>query len=179
MDFSPPGSSVHGDSPGKNTGEGCHALFQGSSWPRDLTQVSCIAGRFFTTEPRGKPLRQHYWMNKGIKSTGFARALQSSRGQEGLVAPVIRWSRPGLLRRAFHRSPSCSAGQTLQAVLKLFLPHQKNLFVYVQFSRSVVSDSLRPHKLQHARPPCPSPTAAVRTPKYMFIHIPKIPKYHK
>ena len=28
----------------------------------------------------------------------------------------------------------------------------------VRFSRSVVSDSLRPHGLQHARPPCPSPT---------------------
>ena len=28
----------------------------------------------------------------------------------------------------------------------------------VQFNRSVVSDSLRPHRLQHARPPCPSPT---------------------
>ena len=27
-----------------------------------------------------------------------------------------------------------------------------------QFSRSVVSDSLRPHELQYARPPCPSPT---------------------
>ena len=29
----------------------------------------------------------------------------------------------------------------------------------VQFSRSVMSDSLRPYRLQHARPPCPSPTA--------------------
>ena len=28
----------------------------------------------------------------------------------------------------------------------------------VQFSRSVVSDSLQPHKPQHTRPPCPSPT---------------------
>ena len=28
-DCSPPGSSVHGDSPGKNTGVGCHALLQG------------------------------------------------------------------------------------------------------------------------------------------------------
>ena len=27
---------------------------------------------------------------------------------------------------------------------------------FIQFSRSVVSDSLRPHELQHARPPCPS-----------------------
>ena len=31
----------------------------------------------------------------------------------------------------------------------------------VQFSRSVVSDSLRPHGLQHVRPPCPSPTPGV------------------
>ena len=31
----------------------------------------------------------------------------------------------------------------------------------VQFSRSVVSDSLRPHESQHARPPCPSPTPRV------------------
>ena len=29
MDYGPPGSSVHGDSPGKNTGVGCHALLQG------------------------------------------------------------------------------------------------------------------------------------------------------
>ena len=31
----------------------------------------------------------------------------------------------------------------------------------VQFSRSVVSDSLRPHEPQDARPPCPSPTPRV------------------
>ena len=31
----------------------------------------------------------------------------------------------------------------------------------VQFSRSVVSDSLRPHESQHARPPCPSPNPGV------------------
>ena len=29
MDYSLPGSSVHGDSPDKNTGVGCHALLQG------------------------------------------------------------------------------------------------------------------------------------------------------
>ena len=32
-----------------------------------------------------------------------------------------------------------------------------------QFSRSVVSDSLQPHELQHARPPCPSPTPGVHS----------------
>ena len=36
-----------------------------------------------------------------------------------------------------------------------------NLFSSVQFSHSVVSDSLQPHKLQHARPPCPSSTPGV------------------
>ena len=34
-------------------------------------------------------------------------------------------------------------------------------FNSLQFNRSVVSDSLRPHELQHARPPCPSPTPGV------------------
>ena len=33
----------------------------------------------------------------------------------------------------------------------------------VQFSCSIVSHSLRPHELQHARPPCPSPTPGVHS----------------
>ena len=33
----------------------------------------------------------------------------------------------------------------------------------VQFSRSVMSDSLRPHESQHARPPCPLPTPGVHS----------------
>ena len=36
-----------------------------------------------------------------------------------------------------------------------------NQFNSVQFSRSVVSDSLRPHESKHARPPYPSPTPGV------------------
>ena len=48
MDCSPPGFSVHGDSLSKNTGVGCHFLFQGifSTW--GLNRVSCITGGFFT-----------------------------------------------------------------------------------------------------------------------------------
>ena len=37
----------------------------------------------------------------------------------------------------------------------------------VQFSCSVMSDSLRPHGLQHARPPCPSPTPQVYSNSYL------------
>ena len=53
----------------------------------------------------------------------------------------------------------------------MFYPSQMNICTFeikcgpwnssVQFSRSVVSDSLRPHGPQHARPPCPSPTPRV------------------
>ena len=40
---------------------------------------------------------------------------------------------------------------------EIYLPS----FSSVQFSRSVMSDTLRPHESQHARPPCPSPTPGV------------------
>ena len=45
MNYSSPGSSVHGGSPGKNTRVGCHALLQGIFRPRDqilFSYVSCI-----------------------------------------------------------------------------------------------------------------------------------------
>ena len=45
---------------------------------------------------------------------------------------------------------------TYKAFLGLF-------HVTVQFSRSVVFDCLRPHGLQHTRPPCPSPTPGVHS----------------
>ena len=38
-----------------------------------------------------------------------------------------------------------------------------HLFSSVQFSCSVVSNSLWPHESQHARPPCPSPTPGARS----------------
>jgi len=39
----------------------------------------------------------------------------------------------------------------------------RNQFSLVQFSRSVVSNSLQPHELQYARPPCASPTPEVNS----------------
>ena len=49
------------DSPGKNTGEGCHALLQGSSRPRDGTHLSytpALAGTFFTSSATWEALSQ-------------------------------------------------------------------------------------------------------------------------
>ena len=49
--------------------------------------------------------------------------------------------------------PECPGGEHRLLSLEHCLCH-----IQLQFSRSVVSDSLRPHGLQHARLPCPSPT---------------------
>ena len=95
VDCSPPGSSVHGVSPGKNTGVGCHFLLQ----------------RIFPTQ--------------GL-NLGLLHCRQ-------MLYP---------------------------------LSHQGSHFIFldsssVQFIRSVVSNSLPPHELQHTRPPCPSPSPRV------------------
>ena len=49
----------------------------------------------------------------------------------------------------------------LSGLSRIFIFKYVFQFSSVQFSRSVVSDSLQPHKLQHDRPPCPSPTPRV------------------
>ena len=56
MDFSPPGSSVHGIPQARILEWVSVSCSRGSSQPRDQIRISCIAGRFFTTEPQGKPI---------------------------------------------------------------------------------------------------------------------------
>ena len=56
MDYSPPGSFVHGISQARLLEWVTISFSRGSSHPRDQTQVPWLAGRFFTTEPPGKPL---------------------------------------------------------------------------------------------------------------------------
>jgi len=46
---------------------------------------------------------------------------------------------------------------TISQIVTLPLLH------WIQFSHSVMSDSLRPHESQHSRPPCPSPTPGVHS----------------
>ena len=49
MDCRPPGSSVHGISPGKNTGVGCHFLLQGTFLPQGWIPgpLHCRQTRFY------------------------------------------------------------------------------------------------------------------------------------
>ena len=68
MDCSPPGSSVHGDSSGKNTGVGCHSLLQG------IFPTACITGRFFTIRATRGALEYISWnelLTNRIRTLGF------------------------------------------------------------------------------------------------------------
>ena len=58
-------------------------------------------------------------------------------------------------------SPTCR--YRLRSLVSLFLPQMTPSRLSVQFSRLVVSDSLRPHESQHARPPCPSLSPGVHS----------------
>ena len=65
-------------------------------------------------------------------------------------------------------APSSRRIGTLLLICHPFFPFPQkfytiyvHIYISVQFSHSVVSNSLRPHESQHARPPCPSPTPGV------------------
>ena len=60
MDCSPPGSSVHGDSSGKNTGVGCHALLQ---------EIFSTQADSLLSEPQGKP------KNTGVGSLSLLQGI--------------------------------------------------------------------------------------------------------
>ena len=81
-------------SPGQNTGVGSLPLLQGSSQPRDGTQVSRIAGRFFTSWATGKPRIQARGCKfKHIEEKDWTRWIQSSKknlaGETGVWIGIL------------------------------------------------------------------------------------------
>ena len=86
-DGSPPGSSVRGVLQARILERGAISLSRGSSRPREGTQVSRIAGRFFTAEPPGQPIGAA----SGEESTGQCRRRQRC-GFDPWVGK-IPWSR--------------------------------------------------------------------------------------
>ena len=75
MDCSLPGSSVHGI-PQAIILERVAVPFSGeSSQPRDLTQVSCIAGRFFTIWATTEACQKSYQLSKASWNLTFSRNL--------------------------------------------------------------------------------------------------------
>ena len=69
----------------------------------------------------------------------------------------VRWSDIPISFRIFHSLLWSTQSKALAWSIK----QKRLIFSSVQFSRLVISDSLRPHEPQHTRPPCPSPTPSV------------------
>ena len=91
VDCSPPGSSVHGFSQARMLALVAIFFSRGSSRPRDWTCVSCIAGRFFTTEPPGKSIIGYCcccWVASVVSNSVRPHRPQSTR----LPRP---WDSPG------------------------------------------------------------------------------------
>ena len=147
------------NSRGQNTGveilQGISFPFsRGSSQPRDQTQVACIAGSFFTSwftreaicvESPSKPrivvlLLSCVW----LFATPWIAACQ---------APCLSPS-PGVCSESCSLSGWCYP--IISSSVTPFSSCPQSFPGSVQFSRSLMSDPLRPHGLQHARLPCPS-----------------------
>ena len=80
----------------------------------------------------------------------------------------MTWEPPGKELTRMCESEATSKGSSDILKDETVLTRQRSKrrvsqFNAVQFSRSVMSDSLRPHESQHTRPACPSPTPGVHS----------------
>ena len=90
VDCSPPDSSVHGNSPSKNTGVGCHALQPGIK-PRSPTlQVDSLL-----SEPPGKP------KNTGVGSLNLLKGNLLARNRTGVSGIASGFFTPGVTGEAW------------------------------------------------------------------------------
>ena len=81
-----------------------------------------------------------------------------------LVITFLPWSKHLLISWLQSRSAVILRPKKIKsATVSTVSPSISHQFSSVQFSHSVVSDSLQPHELQHARPPCPSPSPRVHS----------------
>ena len=157
VDCSPPGSSVHGDSPGKNTGVGCHFLLQ---------------GMFPTQGSNQDLLRLPHWQ-AGSLSLFFLRGtdgwyLCSNNSEDcPYTGPII-----------------CGPPTLVSCIPSAFWIYEFVICWYSQqvlvsvgddgrflFSHSVMSVSSRPYGLWHTRLPCSSPPPEFAQVNAMLIYI--------
>ena len=107
----------------------------GYPWTKDRTCLPCIGRWMLNHRPNIEVLKKKFFFERGIPGSFYI----CSNHSDSTVTEWIYWKKP----------------------------HKKSQSAYtyiansVQFSHSVVSNSLWPHGLQHARPPCPSPTPGV------------------
>ena len=149
------------NSPGQNTGLGTFPFSRGSSQPRDWTQISHIAGRFFTSwaTREAQPRDQIYLSYISLWKLGSLPLAPPEKSFSLLLL---------LLLGCFNRVWPCVIPQTAahQALPSLGFSRQEHWSGLPfpspmhesekwKWSRSVVSDSSQPHGLQPTRLLCP------------------------
>ena len=132
MDCSPPGSSVHGDSPGKNTGVGCNALLQGT----------------FPTQGLNPGLPHCRWIRYQLSYQGSPinmLILPKYIIYASVQFSSIAQSCPTLWDPMNHSTPG--------------LPVHRQLPEFTQTHVHRVSDAIQPsHPLSSPSPPAPNPS---------------------
>ena len=106
---------LYGDSPGKDTGVGCYSLFQGI-FPTQRSNLCLLlllispamAGRFFTTEPLGKPQSTAFFPHVLRCSVEALRSLFNPSGWKAELSPRALLCAPVSRRvvRLIQESPS-------------------------------------------------------------------------
>ena len=145
----PPCSSIHGIPQARILEWVVIPFSRGSPWPRDWTQVSHIAGRFFIT-----------WATRevqvllAIKYIKFWQLPGPHHIQADIKMLIMR-----VVRIVYMSTFLPTIRFALGGGYKLL--SRRVQFSSVQFSCSVMSDSLQPHESQYARLPHPSPTPRV------------------
>ena len=105
------------------------------------------------------------------KNWSFSFSISPSKEIPGLISFRTDWLDLLAVQGTFksllqhHSSKASSLWHSAFFMIQLSHPYMTTgkTIRSDQISRSVVSDSLRPHELQHARPPCPSPTPGVHS----------------
>ena len=88
MEASPPGSSAHGDSPGKNIGVSCHDLLQRIFKPGMEPRSPTLQVDSFLTEPPGKP------KNIGVGSLYLLQGnFPAQKSNRGLLHCILAYYR--------------------------------------------------------------------------------------
>ena len=127
----------------------------------DLGSISG-SGRFpwrrkWQPTPVFLPGESHGWRNLvGYSPRGHKELDTTERLHFHFHFPLLRNDKT--IVSLFFRFTSTLTGSGGRMLQQVKLPGQTSAVSTVQFSCSVLSDPSRPHGLQHARPPCPSPT---------------------
>ena len=126
--------------------------------------------RVFSSESTLRMRWPQYW--------SFSLSISPSNEHPGLISFRMDWLDLLAVQRTLksllqhHSSKASILLHSAFFIVQLSHPYMttgktialtSDQFSSVQFSRSVMSDSLRPHESQHARPPCLSPTPRVHS----------------